>query len=102
MTPNIPFKYVVACGVSFTKCNTIGAVTHIKRAATTPHMQEIFRRRIPYSFPRFRFPAPSSFPTIIPVAPEIPALRQHTTSLTTAATEFAAAASTPRCPIKDE
>ena len=33
---------------------------------------------------------------------EIPALRQQMISRTTAATEFAAAASTPRCPINEE
>lgn len=36
------------------------------------------------------------------VAPEIPPLRQQTTSLTTAATELAAAASAPKWPIKEE
>ena len=68
----------------------------------TPQIKEIFNIRVPYNFPRSRFPAPSSLPTIIPAAPEIPALRQQIISRTTAATEFAAAASTPRCPIKEE
>ena len=98
----MPFKYPAACGVRFTKCRIIGAVISIKREAITPQTSEIFNKRIPYNFPRLKFPAPSSFPTIIPAALEIPALKQQIISRTTAATEFAAAALTPRCPIKDE
>ena len=64
---------------------------HIKREAKIPHANDIFNRRMPY-----RFPAPSSLPIIIPAALEIPALKQHMISLTTAATELAAAASVPR------
>ena len=92
----MPFKYSCACGVSFTKCKIIGADMHIKREAKIPHANDIFNRRMPYRFPFSKFPAPSSLPIIIPAALEIPALKQHMISLTTAATELAAAASVPR------
>ena len=93
---------MAACGVSLTKCKINGAEIPMRTIMATPHTKEIFIIRVPYNFPRFRLPAPSSFPTIIPAAPEIPALRQQMISRTTAATELAAAASTPRCPIKEE
>ena len=101
-TTNICFRYTPACGVSFTKYKITGAETAIRIVIITPHTTDSFKSRMPYVFPRLRFPAPSSFPTIIPAALDIPALRQHIMSRTTAATEFAAAASVPRCPINDE
>lgn len=98
-TPNSCFRYPAACGVSFTKCKITGAETAISTVITAPHKNDSFAILMPYVFPRFKFPAPSSFPIMMPAALDIPALRQQMISRTTAATELAAAASVPMCPI---
>ena len=88
--------------MSFTKCKITGAETAISTVITAPHKNDSFAILMPYAFPRFKFPAPSSFPIIMPAALDIPALRQQMISRTTAATELAAAASVPMCPINVE
>lgn len=98
-TTNIIFKYSVAVSLSF----AIFIITGLEARRTAPEMHPltmaILQSFPPYSFAVSRFPAPSSFPTIIPPPEATPRQKHAMRFLAIFAIEFAATAPSLNVPL---